>query len=106
MMDINPDTSKESAAIAKPAAKSAKSSVAAGGAALQKAASSAQSSMEPRHFDMIPTMHKGGPVMKDGTYRLKMGEHVLTAKETAKAKQHALMSSGIKSLAKSAPKGK
>jgi lysophospholipid acyltransferase (LPLAT)-like uncharacterized protein len=46
-------------------------------------------------------MHNGGPVMADGVYRLKAGEHVLTAPEAAKAKKHAMMASGMKSLAKS-----
>jgi hypothetical protein len=52
-----------------------------------------------------PKMHTGGPVMADGTYQLKAGEHVLTAPEAAKARKHAIMASGIKSLAK-AGKGK
>lgn len=46
-------------------------------------------------------MHTGGPVMEDGVYRLQAGEHVLTASEAAKARKHALMVSGMKSLAKS-----
>ena len=51
-----------------------------------------------------PKMHKGGPVKADGVYTLKAGEHVLTAPEAAKARTHALMASGMKSLAKPAPK--
>lgn len=50
-----------------------------------------------------PKMHKGGPVHADGVYTLKAGEHVLTAPEAAKARTHALMASGMKSLAKPAP---
>jgi hypothetical protein len=52
----------------------------------------------------LPKMHKGGPVMADGAYILKAGEHVLTASEAGKARQHALAASGMKSLAKPAPK--
>jgi hypothetical protein len=48
-------------------------------------------------------MHSGGPVMKDGTYSLKMGEHVLTEPEAKMARKHALMASGMKSLSKPAP---
>ena len=48
----------------------------------------------------LPKMHKGGTVTADGGYDLKAGEHVLTAPEAAKARQHALMASGMKSLAK------
>ena len=52
----------------------------------------------------VPKRHNGGPVLKDGAYALKAGEHVLTAKEAEKARKHALMASGLKSLAKPAPK--
>jgi hypothetical protein len=45
-----------------------------------------------------PKMHRGGPVKKDGIYDLKRGEHVLTAEEATKARKHALMASGMKSL--------
>lgn len=48
----------------------------------------------------MPSMHSGGPVMADGPYRLKAGEHVLTEAEAKKARKHALMASGMKSLAK------
>jgi hypothetical protein len=51
-----------------------------------------------------PKMHKGGTVKADGNYNLKAGEHVLTAPEAAKARSHALMASGMKSLAKPAGK--
>jgi hypothetical protein len=47
---------------------------------------------------MAPKMHRGGPVKKDGIYDLKKGEHVLTAEEATKARKHALMASGMKSL--------
>jgi hypothetical protein len=50
---------------------------------------------------ILGSMHTGGPVMADGAYRLKAGEHVLTAAEAKKAQKHALMASGMKSLAKS-----
>lgn len=50
---------------------------------------------------ILGTLHTGGPVMADGAYKLKAGEHVLTAAEATKARKHALMASGIKSLAKS-----
>jgi hypothetical protein len=49
-----------------------------------------------------PKMHKGGPVKKSGTYQLQAGEHVLTAPEAKTARKHALMMSGMKSLAKAA----
>ena len=49
---------------------------------------------------ILGSMHTGGPVMADGAYQLKAGEHVLTAAEATKAKRHALMASGMKSLAK------
>ena len=54
----------------------------------------------------LPKMHKGGPVMKSGGYDLQMGEHVLTAAEAQMARKHALMASGIKSLAKPMPSEK
>ena len=57
-------------------------------------------------FPTISKLHNGGPVKADGAYDLQAGEHVLTASEAGKARQHALMTSGMKSLAKSAaPKG-
>jgi len=52
----------------------------------------------------IGTLHNGGPVTRDGAYNLKKGEHVLTEPEAKQARKHALMASGIKSLAKTAPK--
>lgn len=60
--------------------------------------------MVDKAMSALPKLHKGGPVPKDGAYNLKMGEHVLTAPEAAKAKNHALMAGGMKSLAKPAPK--
>jgi hypothetical protein len=52
----------------------------------------------------LPKMHNGGPVPADGGYQLKKGEHVLTAAEALKARKHALMASGMSSLAKGAMK--
>lgn len=49
----------------------------------------------------VRTMHRGGPVKEDGMYKLKKGEHVLTAEEAEHAHKHALMFSGIKSMARS-----
>lgn len=53
-----------------------------------------------------PKMHKGGDVPKDGPYTLKAGEHVLTEKEAKIARKHAILASGLKSLAKSAKSAK
>lgn len=50
---------------------------------------------------VLGSMHTGGPVMADGAYRLKAGEHVLTEPEAKMARKHAMMASGMKSLAKS-----
>ncbi len=50
----------------------------------------------------LPKMHKGGPVTVDGAYNLKAGEHVLTAKEAGRARSHALMAGGMRSLARPA----
>lgn len=47
-----------------------------------------------------PKMHKGGPVKANGIYSLLAGEHVLPRHEVAKAKRHALMAAGMKSLAR------
>lgn len=57
-----------------------------------------------RRYVTAPKMHNGGPVPADGVYSLRAGEHVLTAPEATKARMHALMASGLKSLAKT--KGK
>ena len=53
-----------------------------------------------RYLHALPAMHNGGPVMADGAYRLKAGEHVLTEPEAKKARKHALLAVGMKSLAK------
>jgi hypothetical protein len=50
------------------------------------------------YLNSLPKMHKGGPVLADGAYQLKAGEHVLAKGEAAKATKHALMASGMKSL--------
>lgn len=47
----------------------------------------------------LPKLHDGGPVKVDGAYQLKAGEHVLTAAEAARARKHALIHSGMRSLA-------
>lgn len=52
----------------------------------------------------IPKMHSGGPVATDGVYQLKAGEHVLTEPEAKIAKKHAMMMTGLKSLAKDGKK--
>lgn len=64
----------------------------------------AKKTLVDKAMKALPRMHKGGPVLKDGAYNLKAGEHVLTAPEAAKAKSHALAASGMKSLAKPGPK--
>lgn len=58
------------------------------------------------YVNSLPKMHTGGPVMSDGAYQLKAGEHVLTEAEAKQARKHALMSAGMKSLAKAGPKAK
>lgn len=52
----------------------------------------------------LPKMHKGGAVLEDGPVVLKAGEHVLTAAEVKKARKHALMAAGMKSLIEPAQK--
>lgn len=47
-----------------------------------------------------PKMHNGGPVLQDGVYRLKKGEHVLTPREVSRARNHAMVAAGMKSLVK------
>lgn len=64
----------------------------------------AKKTMVDKAVSALPKMHTGGPVIKDGAYQLKAGEHVLTAPEAEKARKHALMSVGMKSLAKTMPK--
>lgn len=55
-------------------------------------------------YPTIGKMHNGGTVKADGPYDLKAGEHVLTEKEAATARNHALMASGMKSLTNPGPK--
>lgn len=55
-------------------------------------------------YATAPKMHNGGPVMKDGIYDLKAGEHVLTQPEATKARKHAMMAAGMKSMMKPGPK--
>lgn len=62
----------------------------------------AKKTMVDKAQKALPKLHNGGTVATDGAYRLKAGEHVLTAPEAAKARSHALMASGMKSLAKPA----
>lgn len=59
----------------------------------------AQEEAKKMGMSSVPILHKGGPVLKDGVYRLKAGEHVLASGEADKARKHALLASGIKSLA-------
>lgn len=54
-------------------------------------------------YTSAPKMHNGGPVLRDGVYQLKKGEHVLTEPEARKAKKHALMAAGMESLSKVVP---
>ena len=58
----------------------------------------AKKTMVDKAVSALPKMHDGGPVVADGAYQLKAGEHVLTAAEVIKARKHAIMASGIKSL--------
>jgi DsbC/DsbD-like thiol-disulfide interchange protein len=60
----------------------------------------AKKTMVDKAMSALPKMHNGGPVKVDGSYQLKAGEHVLTEAEAKKARKHALMASGMKSLAK------
>ena len=76
------------------------------GSALQSAGKAIGGGLTPGDFVKAEIMHKGGPVTHDGIYRLKMGEHVLTEAEAKNARKHALMASGMKSLAKPADKVK
>lgn len=124
MMDINPDTSSNMATNVKKSGPSTKSKVSSAGSAISKggsalaaagqnasdkasaAASSSHQSEVSRPAEITPNFHKGGTVKKDGQYQLKAGEHVLTAPEAEKAKKHAIMASGIKSLANAGAKAK
>ncbi len=55
-----------------------------------------------QYMDSLPKMHDGGPVVADGPYQLKAGEHVLTEPQAKMARKHALMSIGMKRLSKPA----
>jgi len=123
-MDINPDTSSNMASNVKKSGPSTKSKVSSAGSSISKggqalsaaaggasdkasaAASSSHQSEVSRPAEIPTSFHKGGTVPKDGTYRLQAGEHVLTAPEAEKARKHAIMASGIKSLAKAGAKAK
>jgi len=123
-MDINPDTSSNEASSLKSSAKKTDATKASKvGNAISKgaqgfsaakessdkasaAATSSHQSEVSRPAEITPSFHKGGTVKKDGTYRLQAGEHVLTAPEADKARNHAIMASGIKSLAKAGAKAK
>jgi hypothetical protein len=59
----------------------------------------AKSANVDAYMKALPKMHKGGPVLADGGYHLKMGEHVLAPGEADKARKHAMLASGMKSLA-------
>lgn len=61
---------------------------------------SAKKVMVDKARQALASMHKGGTITADGDYNLRAGEHVLTAPEAAKARKHALLASGMKSLAK------
>jgi hypothetical protein len=113
MMNINPDTSSnEASSLTKPASKPATqvgkagSTLAKAGASISANAKAAGQGASVIPMQPIESRHKGGPIMKDGVYRLKAGEHVLTEDETHQARKHAIMASGIKSLAEPGPKAK
>jgi len=98
-----PETTGSAAAAAarKSASKPAESGLKKAGSTLQAAGSKMGGGLTPSDFVKAEIMHGGGPVTHDGIYKLKMGEHVLTEKEAANARKHALMASGMKSLMKS-----
>lgn len=73
------------------------------GKGMSKAGASADQDSKKPYSDQSTSYHKGGEIPADGNYKLKAGEHVLTAAEAAKARKHALMVSGMKSLALAAP---
>lgn len=83
----------------KPAVAAAKSAVPSIGQEL-----AVKKTMVDKARSALPKMHKGGTVKVAGDYNLKAGEHVLTASEAAKARNHALMASGMKSLASPGPR--
>jgi hypothetical protein len=76
------------------------------GSGLSKAGKSASQDSTKPYADQSTSYHKGGTIPADGTYQLQAGEHVLTAAEAETARKHALMVSGLKSLAKPAKKAK
>ena len=80
----------------KPAASAAKA--AASGAAKSSPTSigKALESMPSGGETTSPKMHDGGPVLTDGDYNLKAGEHVLTAPQAKMVRKHALMVVGMK----------
>ena len=100
----SPATPKAAAPAAKPTAKSSSSiSI---GEPEKGIASELKSKADnvSQYAAALPKMHDGGPVKKDGAYQLQAGEHVLTAVEARIARRHAIAASGMKSLAKYAPK--
>lgn len=112
MMNINPESSdNEASSLTPPKTKANKAAQA--GSALSRAgtqiqANSKAAAQTPSVIPMQPieSRHKGGPIIKDGVYKLKAGEHVLTEDEAHQARKHAIMASGIKSLASPGPKAK
>ena len=98
-----PSPAKPAAPAVKSAAAPVKSSSFDGGAGVG-AELKAKSDNVDQYMKSIPKMHNGGPVVGDGPRMLRDGEHVLTAAEAKKARKHALMAVGMKSLAKAAPK--
>lgn len=60
----------------------------------------AKKTMVDKARSVLPKMHNGGTIKVDGGYDLKAGEHVLTAAEAKKARKHALIAAGMKSLAR------
>lgn len=70
------------------------------GTGLSKAGKAADQGSKKPYADDATSYHTGGTIPADGVYKLQAGEHVLTAPEAEKAKKHALMVSGMKSLAK------
>lgn len=89
---------RDPAPAAKPAAKPAAAPAKAAPSIGQELA--AKKTMVDKARSALPKMHKGGEVKATGDYNLKAGEHVLTASEAAKARQHTLMAVGLKSLAR------
>lgn len=84
----------------KPLASASKTAAAAGAAksTAPKIADelAATNKMRDKATEALPKMHDGGPVVADGAYQLKAGEHVLTAPQAKMARHHALMVVGMK----------